>query len=174
MDSMFIYMLCAINKIYDRKIQSIEYMDKWACCRGVLMNGFLTISSRERSSRVEIIADVFIKFSIFKANWAPQQHRSGIQNTRDSSIYILTSKSTNHDKIWFISLPDPLWWVWACSAIISLHVLSVVSSSLRNLWHLAMRTLMASVTRTSGGRMPVDSTVTVRGEKKIHQLIHWR
>lgn len=30
---------------------------------------------------------------------------------------------------------------------------------------------MASVTRTSGGRMPVDSTVTA-GEKKTHQLAY--
>ncbi|TNN55430.1 hypothetical protein EYF80_034380 [Liparis tanakae] len=36
---------------------------------------------------------------------------------------------------------------------------SVESSSLRNLWHLTMSTLMASVTRTSGVRMPVDSTM---------------
>ena len=35
-----------------------------------------------------------------------------------------------------------------------------VLSSLRNLEHLVMRTLMASVTRTSGGSTPDDSTVT--------------
>lgn len=43
----------------------------------------------------------------------------------------------------------------------SVHSISVASSSLRNLWHLLMRTLTASVKRTSGAKMPVDSTVTV-------------
>lgn len=45
------------------------------------------------------------------------------------------------------------------------------SSSLRNLWHLFMRTLMASVTRTSGGRTPVDSTVT--GRKRSIKIPIW-
>lgn len=42
----------------------------------------------------------------------------------------------------------------------SCYLISPESISLRNLWHLAMRILMASVTRTSGARMPVDSTET--------------
>lgn len=37
-----------------------------------------------------------------------------------------------------------------------------------------MRTLMASVTRTSGGRIPVDSTVTGREKKhQNHNLIRF-
>lgn len=51
-------------------------------------------------------------------------------------------------------------------SVFCFQCMSGESSSLRNLWHLVMRTLMACVTRTSGGKMPVDSTVTVK-EKKI-------
>lgn len=45
------------------------------------------------------------------------------------------------------------------------YSMSVESSSLMNFWHFARRTLMASETSTSGGRIPVDSTETAHGNK---------
>lgn len=68
---------------------------------------------------------------------------------------IMTLKIWKQLSIYFKTLCTSGAWVES-----SCYLISPESISLRNLWHLAMRILMASVTRTSGARMPVDSTET--------------
>lgn len=55
----------------------------------------------------------------------------------------------------------------------SIYSISVTeSSSDRNFWHFAMSTLTASLTKTSGGKIPVDSTETEKEEQNISQWLH--